>query len=933
MKPNTTNRYIRNIFYLLIAIMMIGFFCMEIFLPTERESSAELEQLLYKGELFWEKEDGSIEAITAPGDYEVAAGETMVISTVLPSDYNHTSLEIRSSQQDVAIYIDGTLRYQYDTKNTRPFGANSTSRYVFCKTSKEDAGKKVTIELTSYAKKYSGVVNAIYCGEQTEIWQSLTQKYGASLLSALFILFAGAMTVVISIALGRIYHSKINLEFLGWGVVLGALWLTGQIRIRQMLVPNLSALASQCFFVIMLCPVPVLLYVDGVQRGRYQKIFHLLETVAILDTIILCILQFAEILDFLDSLWISIAVVIAAFATIFVTIFLDWRNGKIKDYSLAVVGLLCGMVGGITEIVSAYFLISLSGIFVVIGLILLLAFASMSTLYEMRELENRRAREKNELRRKQAEEMSLQMIYTLSTTIEERDEYAKEHSKRVADYATLLAKELGWNEKEIEQLKYAAILHDIGMICVPDSIISKPTRLSEAEYEVIKRHTNVGGDILKNSTLIDKVEEVARYHHERYDGCGYPCGLKGEEIPLKARIVAIADSYDAMKSNRIYRDALSEEEIRAEFKKNRGTQFDPELVDLFLKLFDEKRMVSVTAMEAETVEADKTLEAERLISSVLNTMQRRNNADNMDYLTGIPMRNTGQKLIAQCMQQHAGCMIFFDTDNLKKVNDIYGHKAGDRVLKLLGNEMKKSSKDAICCRLGGDEFLMFLPDKSKEEIISILDTIFANFKAQRDQDIEIKVSSISAGACMCQKGEKFADCYANADKALYYVKQNGKQQYAFFHQLKEEAGAYKASKKDLEQIAKALSASGNYKGALDLDSREFSKLYEYVSNIGERYKHTCHLVMVTMEASSENMMYIEKMEQALSCMEVAIRNTIRNVDVCTRYSSVQYLIILMQAGEDNIPMVMDRILSQYDKLYGGKEFEFQYEYIPVVEEE
>lgn len=128
------------------------------------------------------------------------------------------------------------------------------------------------------------------------------------------------------------------------------------------------------------------------------------------------------------------------------------------------------------------------------------------------------------------EKVSLQMIQTLSTTIEAKDEYARGHSHRVAEYAALIANELGWDSEEIMNLKYAAHLHDIGKIGIPDMLLNKPACLTPEEYSVIKEHTVIGAEILKNISLIPHVAEVARSHHEHYDGTGYPDGLAGENI-------------------------------------------------------------------------------------------------------------------------------------------------------------------------------------------------------------------------------------------------------------------------------------------------------------------------------------------------------------------------------------------------------------------
>ena len=138
--------------------------------------------------------------------------------------------------------------------------------------------------------------------------------------------------------------------------------------------------------------------------------------------------------------------------------------------------------------------------------------------------------------------------------------------------------------------------------------------------------------------------------------------------------------------------------------------------------------------------------------------------------------------------------------------------------------------------------------------------------------------------------------------------------------------------KDLALIAKALRESGNYSGALDLDYREFAKIYEYMNHLGERYKYHCYLVMVTMDTTPDYVMYIENIERALESMEQAIRQKIRKVDVCTRYSSMQYLIILFEADETQIPKVMDRIFIQYYKQYDKSNFIPKYEYIPIMED-
>lgn len=186
----------------------------------------------------------------------------------------------------------------------------------------------------------------------------------------------------------------------------------------------------------------------------------------------------------------------------------------------------------------------------------------------------------------QVEQMSLDTVQALALSIDAKDEYTRGHSTRVAQYSRQLARRLGWDPQRVEQLSNAALLHDIGKIGVPDSILKKPGALDDGEYAIIKQHCVWGAEIVRNVSGIPDAGVVARSHHERWDGAGYPDGLAGEKIPLCARIVAVADAYDAMSSARVYRKPLERAVIRSELVKGRGTQFDPLLLDAFLPLFD-----------------------------------------------------------------------------------------------------------------------------------------------------------------------------------------------------------------------------------------------------------------------------------------------------------------------------------------------------------
>lgn len=207
------------------------------------------------------------------------------------------------------------------------------------------------------------------------------------------------------------------------------------------------------------------------------------------------------------------------------------------------------------------------------------------------ELEQTVKEQNAELIKKQEaiEEMFVQTVTALSEAVDAKDRYTSGHSKRVAEYARMLSKRMGMSEEEQEEIYRAGLLHDIGKIRIPVEIINKAGKLTDEEYNIIKIHPVTSYNILRGIAGSNLIAIAAKYHHERYDGRGYPNGLAGDMIPLAARILAVADTYDAMTSNRSYRKALPQEVVRAEIEKGKGTQFDPDIAELMLQMIDEDK--------------------------------------------------------------------------------------------------------------------------------------------------------------------------------------------------------------------------------------------------------------------------------------------------------------------------------------------------------
>lgn len=182
------------------------------------------------------------------------------------------------------------------------------------------------------------------------------------------------------------------------------------------------------------------------------------------------------------------------------------------------------------------------------------------------------------------EQAYLESIKTLRYTIEAKDVYTRGHSDRVAAFSVLIGKKVGLSEADLKNLEIGGLFHDIGKIGVPDTILLKNSKLTDEEYSQIKQHPNIGVHILSNASIFNDILPIVEHHHEKFDGTGYPSKLAGNDIPYLARITAIADSFDAMASRRAYRDSLDFNVIISEFERCKGTQFDPELTDIFLDI-------------------------------------------------------------------------------------------------------------------------------------------------------------------------------------------------------------------------------------------------------------------------------------------------------------------------------------------------------------
>ncbi|MEA3384244.1 MAG: HD domain-containing protein, partial [Campylobacterota bacterium] len=290
-------------------------------------------------------------------------------------------------------------------------------------------------------------------------------------------------------------------------------------------------------------------------------------------------------------------------------------------------------------------------------------------------------------------------LYSLVSLIEQRDTYTGGHSQRVANYSKILAKKLGLNEKECENIYEAGILHDIGKVAIPDSILLKPSSLNEIEYHIIQSHVQIGYDMLFKVHMFKELVGAIESHHERYDGSGYPNGLKGEQIPFYARIMAVADSFDAMTTSRIYKGKKSVQESIDEIKSLSGISFCPKVVDVVDDLLSIKIDEDISQLPVSNIE------------------QERFSYFYKDQVTGLYNKSYLDLIISQ--NSYTNTYKYINTimlDNFNEYNKKNDWDEGDKLLKEFGLFLQNLYGENKIYRIHGDDFVMLSESKFEFKI-------------------------------------------------------------------------------------------------------------------------------------------------------------------------------------------------------------------------
>lgn len=573
---------IKNISLLIVAIIILQFVAIGIIVGTSEVQDVTLAtDDVVECNAGWEitTEDGTTKISSLPYYGKSDADEIVVAKRAVSANMCGETLCFLSADKRLQIFVDDELIYSFGMDDQLVIGRTPGSVMVFADIPDDSEGKIIKIKMQSPYEDYATYMTQMVVGDRDVVILYFLKNEIFALICCLGILVCGIILLIFATVQIRSKQNPAKLFSLGmYFIVLFAYHLI-ETKVPMIFYGNQVLYSNLIFLSLMMAPFFTELYLFAVS-DHYKKLMRILIYITVTNIIVQLTLQAFNILDFMSMAFVSHGLLTIV---IVVVLLMEYKNVRQrKKVDVAFLGVLSAAICAAIDLVRCYTekvgdlgKYSRVGVFI-FGISMVITCINEMVQKQVQFAENAKA-----------ELISAEIIQTLVTAIDAKDIYTKGHSTRVAEYSIILAKRLGWDEERIDSVRYKALLHDVGKIGIPDRVLNKADRLSDEEFEIIKSHTIIGSEILQGVSSLSEMYVVARNHHERYDGKGYPDKKSGEDIPEEARLVGIVDAYDAMSSDRAYRKALSRDTIRGELSRGRGTQFDPHMTDAFLELLDE----------------------------------------------------------------------------------------------------------------------------------------------------------------------------------------------------------------------------------------------------------------------------------------------------------------------------------------------------------
>ncbi|MBQ8110120.1 MAG: HD domain-containing protein [Clostridia bacterium] len=553
--------------------LLIVFILVSIYLDRNSASSCPADNLpMSEG---WQTEASGTVSLS-----ELPLGSLDLTADVAEMDLTGKSLCMKSIDTLFDVYADGRRIYSYRPAIPKRLGL-SYGMYVHAIPIPEGT-VTLGLHLEPIFPGAPASLNDVMIGNSGQYMSDLFRHNLLAFGRSTVILLIGLFFLAVGI-FGKIIMNTAGLDFISFGILCILTGFTGynDTLLLQVLTQHPSLIRVVTYVCLIALPYPVLSFFASATGNSHSRLVPAFLVLSLGNLGAQVLLTHRGVSDYYYMVYISHAIIILAFAVALLMLIRAIRKRTIQKelrHSL-LIGIGACAVGVGIDIVRYYLLKSYgSSSYTRLGV---MAFTLLMGVYLFRE-------QTRALKQKQHENQILisEITTAFAKVIDMKDSYTNGHSSRVAKYTSMLARELGYDDETVERYYRIALLHDVGKIGIPKSVLNKPGKLTDEEYDIIKSHTSKGYDVLKDISIMPELAVGAQAHHERPDGNGYPNRLKGDQIPRVAQIIAVADCFDAMYSNRPYRKRMNFEKAVSIIREVSGTQLTPDVVDAFLRLVD-----------------------------------------------------------------------------------------------------------------------------------------------------------------------------------------------------------------------------------------------------------------------------------------------------------------------------------------------------------
>ncbi len=523
----------------------------------------------------WVDEDGQTVDL-----YDPAPGRHSVTLDISKFNTDGKAICFKSIDTTFKLYASEELIYDYDPDVPRLLGASYGMQYHAVVIPEGSSSLRMDIDPV-FTNTPAGIGEITISDEG----QYMTNVFKRNLFS----FGQGAATILIGILFviagvtGQIVMKSTGIDFISFGITCVMVGFVGlnDTLLLQVLTDRPDLIRVTEYMCLVFIPLPALSFFSSTTGESHSKLLFGMFAVCLLDFFLQVGLTISGVSDYYHLVYISQFIILVGFIIAVVIIISAIRRGKIKKTLLRSVtwGFGACLLGTVIDILRYQFFKSYGSLtFTRFGVQAFMAFMGIYLYHERID----------SLRQKQQESIifASEVSEAFAKVIDMKDKYTNGHSERVARYTAMIAKEMGYDPETVEKYYRIGLLHDVGKVGIPNAVLNKPGKLTDDEYDVIKSHTLKGYEVLKDISVVPELAVGALAHHERYDGKGYPNGLSGDEIPQVARIIAVADCFDAMYSDRQYRKRLDFDTAISIIREASGTQLNPEVVDAFFRLVE-----------------------------------------------------------------------------------------------------------------------------------------------------------------------------------------------------------------------------------------------------------------------------------------------------------------------------------------------------------